>query len=104
MHPFKVLVTNFEQETETDPANIELVPVPTKDPEISEGSTKAVDSKDLEEPESPEVSADVEGNDDGIETCEVVVEVSKTPDELEELLQDQKENEETMQGCNLNSN
>ena len=74
LHPFKVLVANYQPETDPDPATIELLPIPTDNPGISEGSPNPEDSNDPEEPESPEVSGDDEDNTNGDEACEVIVE------------------------------
>ena len=71
LHPFKVLVENYQPEKEPDQATIELRPVQTKeseDSEDSEGPQKPEDSnipedtKISEEFEHLLVSGDIQGN------------------------------------------
>ena len=87
MHPFKVLVENYQPEVEPDPTTIELRPVQAKESEDSERSPKPEDSKIpddtkiSEEPEHPILSGDIQDN--AIDNVEIVVEPSE---ELVELV------------------
>ena len=87
LHPFKVLVENYQPEVELDPTTIELRPVQAKESEDSERSPKPEDSKIpedtkiSEEPEHPLLSGDIQDN--AVDNFEIVVEPSE---ELVELL------------------
>ena len=88
LHPFKVLVENYQPEVELDPTTIELRPVQSKESEDSERSPKPEDSKIpedtkiSEEPEHPSLSGDIQDN--AVDNVEIIVE---PPEELVELVQ-----------------
>ena len=70
MHPFKVLVENYQEEVEMDQTNIELWPMSTNDSKIPDMVQKTEDVKD---PDEPEVSGEVTVNTDSNEVCMVIV-------------------------------
>ena len=94
LHPFKVLVENYQPGTETDPVTIKLIPVEPKESEDSERYQQQENFQDPEELESPEASGYAEENI--YETCEAIVE---QPDESVKLVQKQKSDFEIVQSC-----